>query len=88
MNSVATYFAVYRTNQAMPVALFHDEQDAKEWHDNPGVYSTARRRVIISPIRKPESEHLTLLRAIVDPNAPDGEMHKAIDRAKQLLQIK
>ena len=88
----ATYMAIYRKNEAMAVALFRDEQDAKEWHDNPAMYSNCRRRVIISPTPDPELDFLRrLLRDIVggDPNSveDDRKMVQAIADARKLLGL-
>lgn len=69
------------------VALFRDPQDAKEWHENPAVYSIARRRVKIQPPPievKTETEALALLDAIV--NGSDAELFDAIEPARALIK--
>jgi hypothetical protein len=93
------WFAVYKKigpAEHVPVALFADEEAAKAYHANPGLYSEPIRRAIefgkapleVTPVN--ESKLTQLLRDIVTPGESlevDRAMFKAIDEAKQLLGI-
>lgn len=92
---IATYTAIYRKGNPMPVALFLEESDAREWHANPEIYSNARRQIIISPQVKPltppqkETAAQKLLRILVTPGEdPQDQIGRAIEAGQKLLGIK
>ena len=79
-----TYIAVYQAGASLPRCLFLRPEDAAEWHDNPGLFSNCRRRVVISPAGDPkavETEAVRLLRELAqgDPDQVTQQLQAAND---------
>lgn len=83
--ATTTYVAVYKAGEKWPTAFFLDPEDARQWHDNPEVFSNARRRVEMGPpfvlvSHEPRCAAEVLLERIV--NGSDEECFRAVSVAK------